>query len=848
MTKTLKKFSFTIFLAIFVITLIFCLPITSYAEDDDTISTNPFLTESYLEYYDLNSPIDVAYSNNAVAILENDESIVIYYDGLFTKYTNSDFDFIDANQIKFFNGNLIVLNDLSLYLFDFINGTFNQILDSDGKTVNCTFFDFNNEYLISSNKTTISIYRIETAEDGKPILTKQMLGINQETDKCISINANNEIFYIVGTTLKKFVIGGNQTEDYSFNYTPTEGCRSIIANTTTLYFSCLSGFGKLDLISGETSMLVDASPLTDTLDSLNTPEGLSFKGENILVTDGGLGSLQEFTPNGEFTGFAVTTTAKAYNRLNNVAPEISNYGNKVATFDSEKLLIITPTTAGNEYQNYYFNKELSTLGFTPTKLALGLNKVLLSSNTFAFFDLDTNTVLKLNDKDNLYSNLSPYSVTYSNGYFYALAGTIVLRIDEETLIPEQLFERNSMASTDKLAVDVDGYVYISESGVINKYDNTLNAEKLTSFDITENPIKITVDLNGNVYALYNGNKIEYYKDGVSVIKTLALNENLGTNKVVTSFTLDYASSNVYFLFGNDGLILSSNSCENSSITDVTIPEDFSFTSENGQAPNQMKIYKVNEGANKFEVTTKINKTTFDFDKITKSKGENYIYFGETENFTILLNDGEDGRCKLILVKTAFITEQSFDKDADISNGYAITQVHLYRFPLFSEDYAITSCQRLNKNTYLNIIGKVEFNNKFFYYATFTNGETTSSGYLPVEFVRENLIENFDRVTHKYKQISASSKKPINVYSNAEMSEVLDTFTSSEKVKTIKLTDDVSTVLYEKDGVLTVGYVYNKDFKNPTKNTVRNAIIIIIVTLSVTATSIYFIARKKENSI
>ena len=117
---------------------------------------------------------------------------------------------------------------------------------------------------------------------------------------------------------------------------------------------------------------------------------------------------------------------------------------------------------------------------------------------------------------------------------------------------------------------------------------------------------------------------------------------------------------------------------------------------------------------------------------------------------------------------------------------------------------------------------------------------------PLRQTLADFLENFEKITHNFKQIKASIKKPINVYSDANMSDVLDTFTSSKKIKAIKVTDEVYAVLYEKDGIETLGYVYEKDFVDPTKNTVRNAIIIIIVTLSVAVTSIYFILRKKDN--
>ena len=93
--------------------------------------------------------------------------------------------------------------------------------------------------------------------------------------------------------------------------------------------------------------------------------------------------MQEFKVVGdklEFTGFAIASGKKAYNRVNVSASNIERVGNKIAYLESNRFNLITIESNIYAKENYndYFASDLG--GTMPNAFALGLENVLLSYN------------------------------------------------------------------------------------------------------------------------------------------------------------------------------------------------------------------------------------------------------------------------------------------------------------------------------------------------------------------------------------------------------------------------------------------------------------------------------------
>ena len=107
-----------------------------------------------------------------------------------------------------------------------------------------------------------------------------------------------------------------------------------------MFFADGYGLGKFNLTTGESKIIVACDATSNNLEKLKNPKGLAFKGENVLVCDGS--SVVEYDLEGNYTGFAITTKADAFNRIITTSQsKISNYGDRVAVMNSQKVLIIS---------------------------------------------------------------------------------------------------------------------------------------------------------------------------------------------------------------------------------------------------------------------------------------------------------------------------------------------------------------------------------------------------------------------------------------------------------------------------------------------------------------------------
>lgn len=846
MKLTFKKKLITI-TCLFVLGLLSISFAPSVAFGANELATTPFLPLTYSEYYSLSSPIDTAFSNGELAILENDgvqnKTIITYANGTFTKHLSTQYNFGDINQIKYFGDKLILQDRFRPYLFDYKNGVYTEIKDDKGADIPCKYFDFNANYFIALESNTISVYNLVN-DNGNPVLSKIALSITTNTDSCVAINDNNKIFYFNEGNLciNSANALSSEPETHTFSsYVLSSACKSLIADNDNLYFSHSAGLGYFDLSSKQTVNLVSVDT-SKTLGSLFSPRGISLRNGKICVADVGINAVTEFNLDGEYSGYAITTTAKGYNRLDGVISGDIYFSNgKLAFFDGEKLSITDKQ--GKDYKNFYFEEDLSV--FTPSDLSFNGETVLFANNLdIAFFNTTTGEVKGLNTTDSAFAHLNPYATCYSNGYFYVLANpngskNYVLQIDETTLTPTVILQRETIARGDLIAVDVDGYLYIYSNGKVFKYENQgATRGQIESFDFTTNPLSINVDLFGTAYLLYGDNTVEYYENNVKVQKSIQATSNPSAK--VTGFAMDYSSKDVYFAFANEGLIVSTTDLPNGNTDSVAVPTDFKLTDTNAQSVQNLKIIQV-ENSNNLYLIEKGANNNFIYKGITHSKGETYLLVSETEHFYVLTDDGEDGNNGLVLAKKEHSNIQTLTTDSDVDFAYVTTKVNLYYLPLVTEEYKLTNTERLPKNTAVNISDKVTFRGAEFYLATATVNGTTITGYLPKEFVTTTITGALSTQTYSYKVVKAGT----TIYTDNSMVNELYTTTENTTVKAFKVNEKTYIVEFTDGNTVYNGYVYTEDFATSGEHVIRNTIIIVIVATSALITSLFFIHKKKK---
>lgn len=808
------------------------------------------------EYFALNAPTDVYCDDEVTAILEVTDGdtkstrLIVYQNG---RYQTATYDFAVAQLCRFGNY-LITAKESRPYAIDLRTLECSSSPISNDVDIHC--FAANENYFVTRSSTTgISIYKAAADENGVT-LEKQgvnITGVTSSTDTKIALSENNRIFYFDNAaelTCTTFDDNG-VSEPKSLGYTSNGAIYAMNADENYIYVLTANSLQKLNAADGEKLTEKQVVSVERSIEDLVSPRGMSLRGGNVLIAASACNKIVEFSSDGfEYTGFAITTTANAKNRLTAETADISVLGNTAAILNGDGLTL----KSGDNYGDYR-TIDLSAFGYTPNAVALGENYI-------AVWNISAKRLTFINRSDpekTVTTENNAYTfVSYSNGYFYVIAYEEVYKIPESYVAEKEaengkvnindfkndvLVTLPNFSSGDMLAADIDGNIFIyspvaSNKNVLKytkKSDGTYSANA-EAFAFTEKPLKIGADLNGNVYALLSNNAIEYYKDGVKTAAKLKLSDNLPDTIAATGMAMSFDSKNVYFLFNGNGLVLATSEAENESITDIAVPENFRLTDTAAFDAEDLQIIKAKDGANVYEVSFEYGEC-FKYLKLGKADGKEYVYAGETAGFTVLAGD------KLLLVKSGDVAETRVTPIAETKGGYTSTSVHLYYYPIVdaAATYALDGAARLEKGQKLIIGARVSVNGNEFYFAEAGGAR----GYLPKNMVTENLADEFERDKFTYEKIKASVNKPVKVYMYDDLEDEVASITADMTVYALKV--DGKNVYYieykNTDGETATGYVSAANIVKKGKNAVRNALIICIVALSVAATSIYFVNRK-----
>lgn len=823
----LKTLAF--FICAFALAGLFALNTASASYAEDGLATEIELPSSYLEYRDLSAPRDVYYDEDVTAVIEgaeDDKTLVIYYQGLFKEIALS-----NASQIARIGGQLIYQQDSSFYAYSLADGTAKQLKDAEGSVITGSYFCLNESYFLVFSTNLVKIYRpTGTADELSFTNTGKTITANA-TANPITVNAKNDVFYFSDNRLYRQNLDNAEIRDEYGAYDTTTNSR-LLADNNYLYISSANGVSRLRLSDKAREDVAKVSAEESALGDILSPVGMAFRKGNLLIADTACDKIVEYDPEtASFTGWAIATTANADNRLTVSTPDVSLNGDTYAVLNGNGLTV----TDGDVFTRYDLQK-MNAAG-APTTVALGDRYAALIVNSkLAFIDLEADE----ESAEIIYyagdgAAFTPIDIAYSCGSFYmttyAYPYTTFYKIEESDLNTSvKALQIENLIET--FTVDIDGNIYTLIDRTVSKYTEK---SLISGVTFTEKPLKIGVDLNGNVYALLSGNTLEYYRGDEKKTAKLNVSPNLPAEAEATAMAMSFDNGKIYFLFNGYGFILSTAEAENDNINDIPVPADFRLTDTTAKPLAEFKLNTLKENKNVYVMDYAEGK--FTFKEMRKSDGREYVYAGESEGFAILLGD------EIILVKTADREEKIPSTESDVRKGYAATDVYMYYYPVLTKsgEYKLSEVQRLKTDQEIEIGGKVSVNGKEFYYVSANGAE----GYVPADFVTEKLAQAYDRETFAYKTVNAGGKKTVTVYADPAMTEKADTLDAAIKVKAHPTANaEVYYIEYDVNGETAGGYVYARDFKTEGKHAVRNAVIISLVALSVAVTSLYFVNRRR----
>lgn len=818
------------------------LPVTAQAQAQDALATEIELPATYLEYRALNAPRDVYYDGEVTAILQTDNTVVLFQNGVYSEIAGN----TNLSKVRRAGGALVIQQGASVMLYSLAEGgaLINATYKAEGGETPLAYsaFDVSGTRLVAYAGTQIDLFDIEYDTAGMPVfVNRRTLSSSAGDVNHIAFNESGDVFFFDDSNhLSFFNVSSPETvRRLGSNFSTPTG---IAADSEYVFLANEEeGLLRISIADGNKEVIVPRTETEIDIDDLVSPAGLALKDGNILVCDAACDKIVEFVEYGydeteeayRYSGFAITTTANADNRLTSSTLSLSVAGSRKAVLNGSGMTY----DDGNDYRIF----SLAEAGGTATAVALGeTHAAIIIANGLWFLNLKNGALLRY---DGAY-NAAPMQVAYSNGYFYFSTYTYpdseIYRIRENTVgktLSEEPAATVAGSLIEDLAVDVDGGIYVLKQTEVTRCGDT------NGVVFSASPLDIGVDLNGNVYALLSGNRVEYYRGGERRTKTLELHEqNLPADAEANAMAMNFDSDKIYFLFNGYGFILSTAEAENDSITNIAVPEGFALSADSALTPENLELVQPAAGKNLFFVSEEIageSGEKFDYLSLAAADGKQYVYGGETQGFYILLGE------EIALVKKADAQKLPAYTAAEERRAYAATSVHLYYFPVLTQNdrYVLTNAQRLPAKREIAVYGFVIVNGREFYYAE----EGGKYGYVPADFITFELSQTpqSDDFTPK---ILDAGKKGVTVYADETLGEVSEILYEDTEVKAYATgTENVYYVEYTAvDGTTAFGYVSGDCFLARGKHAVRNAVIIVLVTLSVTATSFYFINRKTKN--
>ncbi len=847
------------------------------AKAQRNVSSNNYLPSTELEYRALTDPQDAYYSDDVVAIIE-DNKLLIYTSA--TGYFYHEDSFISLRRVKRLGDNfLVVADNAALYTLD-INDNFKKsaLLTTDGAPVTGNYFDIYGNIIVTSFSNSICVYTISDLSAPKGNTPTVFSGINGDIPFCINADS---IFYVdTNAKLCKSDFAGKNIQTL-FNLAP----KNLIVNENNLYYIVYNnGTAEIYMTSvngGQTDKLTITSHADYDLGNLQSPLGLCIKNNNLLVVDSGLDAITEFAVNKtaktlSFTGFAIAKNKTAYNRIgaNNIASDLN--GSVLTVLDSYKLTVIDNKN-GKEFRSFPLGKlnlDGFADGFSPEIMATSNDVIMLANRPekkICYVDSKSGEVLAHTKVE---KGLRISSITYQSGYFYMLVlddnnfntqayiykfkETDVLGTDKNAdpslltpicTINNDIFDSKGN-NYPKLAVDVYGNLLVSDT--IN--DQIFKYLKADGFetpqiisDVNASDIKkISTDLTGKLFLLY-ADKLSYYKaDGSKVDYPIA---KVGYESVkANSFALDIERKNVFFIYQGEEFITVDKTLANACLEDIAVPDEYKTTDTSANI-DHLKFYKVNGDANVYSV--KVNELngnkSFEYlgllnDTNNHSQNKEYILHCQVscdeQDFLVLFGE------QTVIVKAEYTTEIT-DKITHAGHGaFVATDVSMYYIPYISIDdtFVLTSGAKIRLDTKTQFTAHEQFTffGKEFYYATVNVGGTDVNGYIPKDFTVKFLSENPQKFNYTVGELNACT-----VYSDKALTLSPTEIEDGVKIKIFAITDGVAEIEFELNGSTMHRFVSADAIKEQPNNAIRNMLIIFSVAIAVFGTSLYFILRKKK---
>ncbi len=808
----MKKFLFATFTILIAVFSLSAAKICARAET--TVELEAYLPSSYLEYFELNKPLDVWTDGTEFVICETNR--IIRFDG--TTFTTFDLSAYSVSEVYKKDNFIIFLSSSRIYALNVSTGAVTE----QTQLIAGSAFDICGDVLVTNPSSEIRYYYINTKNDEFSAEELQSRRVSLTfTPSVLTLTDSDELFYMHEGSLYKMTDRSTETIAQSI-----PNARSLGCGENKIFISFEDGIKVLDAKSGDELTFIPISG-ERKLSSPSHPRGVFYHDSYLFIADDNLDAILRMDVKlGSISNFYITTN---YNAIDRISPDSKG----VYATDSEIYILDSSLIKAVDRKTNAV-REIPLTGLGNFKMiASNGESFLLSSGTNLILAKEKNGDL---ESQTISGNLSRFEnvtalSTFENDYFI---------LNNETVNNQQraviyklsangtLSQYSSIAGRgETLTCDVFGDVYAeiySESdGKYYVYANDISASKHKLITTSSQKlIAISADYEGNLFCLTENNEIIKSTDGENETFTLKLSSNLPSNSVATGLAITQGGENAYLLFKGFILSVKLEALTYSTPQKIAVPDDFSMSfSEN------LNYVTLKDGAKLFEVSLDRFPNLgdyFDYESMSANSDtqSNYILITTVGRYSLIANDE---LCAIVRSEDTVSAEPQSENKNTLS--YVVSDCNLYSYPLI-KDFATNNS--VSKNDALTVLKTFKFNDIDF--ALVKSGDKV--GYIATGMLKNGIAANLTATTYTSHSLSKNTKAFYD-------KELTDSYTNLKK-------GDIVTVLENNDGVCKILYdgkvcfIKSDAVQQKSRQTVKNVVVISLAFIALFSSAIYVALR------
>lgn len=759
--KTMKKKLITILTAAAALCALLCGAVLAGAEDGDAGDPALLMPTSYEQYLSLDAPTDFAVNERYIVIADKQGGSAVFY--IYDKqseapsYTSYSYetsrDISSLNLYSCAEGDFLFYIETGNYICYF---DLNAPERTEFTGLNASSMLIYDGGIYSAVQTGASCELRYTPLDG---LTAGTSVIIEESLAC----ANRPAFALYQET----VYFAADTGVYQFNTSSLSAAlfsvgRNITSfamrGTTSADIVYCDNDGYLHVGSDEEGVRLNAGAIKSSAGTIEAenPENIFFVlcGTNISAYD---------AESASFVGYEIGKYSSATNRIGQSAADISANGDRLVIADTSNNRVLL-AVKGEEDHSY---TAIATDG-TPTAVCAGDDGFAVALGRELLLYSYEGALLK--QYAPLTTNVGSIAFSYGKYYVTADSQNVLYEFDPDADEPAAYAQTSELSG---VTADIYGSLYVLSGGTNTAWrlNADFSAEADSALTVPADTRKILSDFDGNLYALANNAVYKLSAEGYgsalvssngadgSPNITELVNYD-GTAAPIVSFAFDFESGEAYLL--SDGFIASTDSLGIRSLDNLAAGGAYAeiFTDLPGETGAQsLQLVTVNAGA--VTVALDLNELNesasalpyHGYEKASETKTG--VVLAQTENGPIVafytrepegeVNVRHTYEVKLVLGDESVtpVSSSEYLPDADITEGYAVSPVGLYRYPLmrmgtngsFSDFRRMVELPRSSRLAVLAKISHAALDADYYYVSVTIDG-TTRYGYVPANFVVE----------------------------------------------------------------------------------------------------------------